>query len=452
MKKILTIAGSDTGGGAGIQADLKTVAMLGAHGMSVITALTAQNSLGVQSVYPVPLPFIEMQMDAVLSDMAVDGAKTGMLWNSEVVVLVIKKLAEYQVKNLVVDPIMIAKDGSALLNEDGREAIRKELIPRAVLVTPNLPEAEALTGLEVKTVKAMKEAARQIHSFGAEAVLVKGGHLQGDPVDVLFDGAVFTELSSERAAEEAHGTGCILSAAIATELAKGVSLEAAVQRARSLTILSIKAAIALGKGKKCANPSAYLANERGKYEVIRSLRVAINRLKGEEDIGELIPEVSSNLGYALPFAQNKWDVAAVPGRIIRLGKTVATVDAPEFGASQHIASIILTVMRYDPSFRSAINVRFSPHILQACREGGLHLLGFDRREEPQEVKEREGSSLAWGIEKVLSEAGEVPDVVYDGGGWGKEPMLRILGKDPGDVAQKVIVINTVLKEKRSTKT
>jgi hydroxymethylpyrimidine kinase/phosphomethylpyrimidine kinase len=453
MKRILTIAGSDTGGGAGIQADLKTIAMLEAHGMSVITALTAQNSLGVQSVYPVPLPFIETQMDAVLSDMVVDGAKTGMLWNSEVVMLVTKKLVEYRVKKLVVDPIMIAKDGSALLDEDGREALKKELIPRAVLVTPNLPEAAALTGLEVRTVKAMKEAARRIHSFGAEAVLVKGGHLRGDPVDVLFDGSVFTEFSSERAAtEEAHGTGCILSAAIATELAKGVSLGEAVQRGRSLTILSIKAAIALGKGKKCANPSAYFAYERGKYEVIRSLRVAIDRLKGEEDIGELIPEVSSNLGYALPFAQNKWDVAAVPGRIIRLGKTVATVDAPEFGASQHIASIILTVMRYDPSFRSAINVRFSPTILQACREGGLHLLGFDRRQEPQEVKEREGSSLVWGIEKVLTEAGEVPDVVYDEGGWGKEPMLRILGKDPGEVAQKVIVINTVLKGRRSSKT
>jgi hydroxymethylpyrimidine kinase/phosphomethylpyrimidine kinase len=406
MKRILTIAGSDTGGGAGIQADLKTIAMLGAHGMSVITALTAQNSLGVQSIYPVPLPFIEAQMDAILSDMAIDGVKTGMLWNSDVVMLVIKKLAEYQVKNLVVDPIMVAKDGTALLNEEGGEAIKKELIPRAILVTPNLPEAEALTGLEVKTVKAMKEAARQIHSFGAEAVLVKGGHLRGDPVDVLFDGAVFREFSSERAAEEeAHGTGCILSAAIATELAKGVSLEEAVKRGRSLTILSIKAAIALGEGKRCANPSAYFAYERGRYEVIRSLRVAIDRLKREEDIGELIPEVSSNFGYALLFAQNKWDVAAVPGRIIRLGKTVVTVDAPEFGASQHIASIILTVMRHDPFFRSAINIRFSPNILQACREGGLHVLGFDRRQEPQEVKEREGSSLVWGIEKASCSLG-----------------------------------------------
>lgn len=445
MKRILTIAGSDTGGGAGVQADLKTIAVLGEHGMSVITALTAQNSLGVQSVYPVPLPSIEAQIDAVLSDMGADGAKTGMLWDGEAVRLVSTKLAQYRVEKLVVDPVMVAKDGSLLLNEDGQEALKKELLPRALLVTPNIPEAAALTGLEVKTVEGMKEAARSIRRLGAEAVLVKGGHLEGDPVDVLFDGSGFTEYSSERAGVEAHGTGCVLSAAIATELAKGASLQEAVRRGRWLTLLSIKAASAVGKGRKFSNPQVYLAREGERYEVIRALREAFATLKGEEGIGGLIPEVSSNLGYALPLAHDKGDVAAFPGRIIRLRDTIAAAEAPEFGISQHIASIVLTVMRHDSSFRSAMNIRLSPPILQACRERGMRILGFDRGEEPQEVGEEEGRSLAWGVQKVLTGAGEVPDGIYDEGGWGKEPMIRILGRDPGEVARKVIEINRSLK-------
>ena len=442
MKRVLTIAGSDTGGGAGIQADLKTITILGGYGMSVITALTAQNSLGVQSIYPVPLTFIEAQMDAIFSDMRVDGAKTGMLWDGEVVRTVAKKLAQYRVERLVVDPVIVAKDGSPLLKEDGKEALMKELLPRALLVTPNLPEAAALTGMDVNTVERMKEAARRIRGLGAEAVLVKGGHLEADPVDILLDGSGFTEFSSERVGVvEAHGTGCVLSAAITTELAKGASVKEAVQRGRSFTLLSIRAAFAAGEGRKFANPHAYLAKEGERYGVIGALREAFLRLKEEEGIGELVPEVSSNLGYALPFAQDKGEVAAFPGRIVRLRDTVVVADAPQFGASQHVASIILTVMRYDPSYRSAMNIRFSPDILQACRRGGLRTHCFDRKEEPQEIKEEEGRSLAWAVDKVLAEAEEVPDVIYDEGGWGKEPMVRVLGRDPEEVVKKVIDIN-----------
>jgi len=441
MKRVVTIAGSDPGGGAGIQADLKTIAVLGGHGMSVITALTAQNSLGVQSVYPIPLPFIEAQMDAVLSDMGADAAKTGMLRDGAVARLVAKKMKHYGVNKLVVDPLIAATDGTPLLDEEGQTALRQELLPLASLVTPNLPEATVLAGMEIGSVEEMKEAAKMIHEYGAEAVLITGGHLAGDPVDILFDGSEFTEFRSERmAVSDVHGTGCVLSAAIATELAKGASLQEAVQRGREVTIMSIKGALAIGKGRRFAHPPAYGALEGERYRVIEALSKALARLQREEGLGGLIPEISSNLGYALPFAQAKGDVAAFPGRIIRARDTIATIDAPAFGVSQHIASIILTVMHHDPSCRSAMNIRYSPGILQACTEGGLRTYGFDRREEPQEVTEEEGRSLAWGVEKVLAGAGEVPDVIYDEGGWGKEAMIRVLGGDPGEVVKKVIEI------------
>jgi hydroxymethylpyrimidine/phosphomethylpyrimidine kinase len=257
MKRVVTIAGSDTGGGAGIQADLKTITSLGGHGMTIITALTAQNSLGVQAVYPIPLPFIEAQMDAVFSDMGADAAKTGMLWDASVVRLIAKKLASYRIHRLVVDPVMIATDGTTLLDGEGRAALRRELLPLASLVTPNLPEAAALAGMEVRTVEEMREAAKRIRGYGVEAVLVKGGHLGGDPVDILLDEEGFMEFRSERMAVlDVHGTGCVLSAAIATELAMGASLKEAVRRGREVTIASIRAAVTIGEGRRFANPHA----------------------------------------------------------------------------------------------------------------------------------------------------------------------------------------------------
>jgi hydroxymethylpyrimidine/phosphomethylpyrimidine kinase len=341
----------------------------------------------------------------------------------------------------VVDPLIAATDNTPLLDKDGLDAVRRELLPLASLVTPNIPEATALAGIEVRTPKEMKEAAKRIRGYGAEAVLVKGGHLEGNPVDILLDEEGYTKFRSERmAVSDVHGTGCVLSAAIATELAKGASLQEAVQQGRTVTIASIQAALTIGKGRRFAHPHAYAAAEGERYQVIEALGQAIAALQGERNIGGLIPEVSSNLGYALPFAQAKGDVAAFPGRIIRVRDTIATINAPAFGASQHIASIILTVMGYNPSYRSAMNIKYSPAILQACKKGGLRVLGFDRREEPQEVTEEEGRSLAWGVEKVLAGAGEVPDVIYDEGGWEKEPMIRVLGGDPGEVVQKVIEI------------
>jgi hydroxymethylpyrimidine/phosphomethylpyrimidine kinase len=441
MKRVVTIAGSDTGGGAGIQADLKTIASLGGYGMTIITALTAQNSLGVQSVYPIPLPFIEAQMDAVFTDMGADCVKTGMLWEAAVVKLVAKKLASFRINRLVVDPVIAATDGTRLLDAEGQVALQRELLPLATLVTPNLPEAAALAGMGVGSVREMQAAAKRIREYGVEAVLIKGGHLDGDPVDLLLDASGFTEFPAKRiSTTDVHGTGCVLSAAIATELAKGASLKEAVQRGREVTIAGIKAAVTIGKGKKLVDPHAYLATEGEREAVIMALQQAIAALKSEPRIGAIIPEVSSNLGYAIPFAHAKGDIAAFPGRIVRVRDTIATIDVPAFGASQHIASIILTVMRHNPSIRSAMNIRYSPAIIQACKEQRLSILGFDRVKEPQEVKAEEGHSLAWGVEDALHRAEEVPDVIYDEGGWGKEPMIRILGRDPGEVVRKVIDI------------
>ncbi|MBU4184812.1 MAG: bifunctional hydroxymethylpyrimidine kinase/phosphomethylpyrimidine kinase, partial [Proteobacteria bacterium] len=198
VTRVLTIAGSDSGGGAGIQADLKTITVLGGFGMSVITALTAQNTLGVQGVYEVPEDFVEKQFDSVATDIGIDAAKTGMLSNSKIIRTVAKKLRQYGINKLVVDPVMVAKGGAPLIVNEAKKSLIEELLPLALIITPNIPEAVELAKIKISSVNDMKKAAEIIYGLGAKNVVIKGGHLAGDPVDILYDGKNFHEFTSER--------------------------------------------------------------------------------------------------------------------------------------------------------------------------------------------------------------------------------------------------------------
>jgi len=438
MKRILTIAGSDSGGGAGIQADLKAITLLGGYGMSVITALTAQNTVGVQGIHEIPVRFVGRQIDSVLSDIGADAIKTGMLANKEIIEIVSKKIRQYRTKIVVVDPVMVSKRGTFLLQRDARNALIKELIPLAWVVTPNLMEASVLTGLKVNSLEGMKKAARVIYKLGANHVVVKGGHLKGMPVDVLYDGKIFNKIEGPRVeSKNTHGTGCTFASAIATLLAKGDNVPEAVRKAKTFITIAIQSGIDLGRGTGPTNPSAFVLREMERYRVIQELKRAFEVLR-EEKVGHLIPEVCSNLGYALPQAQSIKDVAAFPGRIVRFKDSVATHSDAEFGASQHIANIILTVMKYDPEYCSAMNIRYSKENVAQLRRKGFLVGHFDRQLEPRKVKEKEGSSLEWGVGEVLRKMKQAPDFIYDEGGMGKEPMIRVLGRNPMEVVNKIV--------------
>jgi hydroxymethylpyrimidine/phosphomethylpyrimidine kinase len=260
--RVLTIAGSDSSGGAGIQADLKTITALGGFGMSVITALTAQNTLGVQGVYEIPVEFIEKQFDSVATDIGVDAAKTGMLSSSEIIRSVAAKIRQYKIRKLVVDPVMVAKGGSPLLREEARGALVREMIPLATVVTPNIPEAEILAGMRIATGDDMKIAAVRIYKLGAKNVVVKGGHLEGDAVDLLFDGKTFHEITAKRIdTRHTHGTGCTFASAIATGLARGDGVLAAVKRAKDYVTEAIRFGLAIGGGQGPVNHIAPLLHQ-----------------------------------------------------------------------------------------------------------------------------------------------------------------------------------------------
>ena len=262
IKRVLTIAGSDSGGGAGIQADLKAITLLGGFGMSVLTALTAQNTVAVTSIHDVPLEFIAAQIEAVFSDIGVDAVKTGMLSNAEVVKLVASKMSEYKPPIVVVDPVMVAKSGDPLLTADARQTLADFLLPEATLVTPNLPEASALVGWQVAKEKEMRRAAEEIHALGPKYVLVKGGHLQGEAVDLLFDGQAFHEFRSPRVeTRNVHGTGCTYASAIATYLAQELDVVEAVKAAKRFITAAIYHGLSLGQGHGPTNPYAAVRQE-----------------------------------------------------------------------------------------------------------------------------------------------------------------------------------------------
>ena len=445
MKRILTIAGSDSGGGAGIQTDLKTITVLGGYGMSAITALTAQNTVGVQAILELPLEFIEKQIDSVIEDIGVDAVKTGMLSSLDIVSLVASKIKQYNIRRVIVDPVMVAKSGDSLLKEEAQKGLIELLIPHAFVVTPNLPEASVLAGIEVNDLKTMKEAARRIYQLGASNVLIKGGHMKGDILDLLFDGKTFYEYPTPRIpTKNTHGTGCTFASAIATEIAKGASVQTAVKKAKSFMTNAIRFSLALGEGHGPTNPYAIITMEKERLQIVADLKSAFKKLQ-KNKIADLIPEVHSNFGYALPFAENFEDVAAFPGRISKLHAAIATLSGPEFGSSRHIASIILTVMKHDPNFRSAMNIRFSEKIIEKCKEIGLQVRSFDREDEPLQIKIQEGSTLEWGTQEVLKQ-GEIPDIIFDRGDVGKEPMVRVIGKNPDEVIGKVLKVAQKMKD------
>lgn len=439
--KVLCIGGSDTSGGAGIQADLKAVGACGCYGLSVITAVTAQNTFGVQGIWKVPPEFVKKQMAVVLEDIGADAVKTGMLISADIVNAVAGEIKKYSVERLVVDPVMLAKGGKNLMLKKARRYLVEKLFPLVFAATPNIPEAEELTGMRIKSVAGMKKAALAIYKLGVRNVIVKGGHLPGcqkvGVVDILYDGKRYYDYPGcWRETKNTHGTGCTYASALASGLALGESVIDAAGRAKIIVTKAIENSLSVGMGHGPVDVCAY-ANRQN--ECLVDLQAAVNVLSAAR-CAQLIPEVQSNLVYAMAGAESELQVAGIPGRIIRFRDSVLIPSNPEFGVSRHIAHIVLTVMQYDPSYRSAMNIKYSEKIIKICRKVGLTVECFDRADEPAEKRKKEGLSLEWGVNEVLRRCKTVPDIVYDRGAWGKEPMVRVLGKNPVEVVNKVLTV------------
>ncbi|MEP0825011.1 MAG: bifunctional hydroxymethylpyrimidine kinase/phosphomethylpyrimidine kinase, partial [Nitrososphaera sp.] len=393
-KIALSIAGSDSGAGAGIQADLKTFSALGVYGCTAITAVTAQNTKQVTQIFELSSRIIEEQISSVLTDTPPNAIKIGMVYSKSVIETLCKTLRKTDVP-IVLDPIFAAGTGAKLLRDDAFDAFMSKLIPLSALITPNRREAERLAGIKITTENEGLAAARKIKKLGAKSVIVKGGHFGSSSVtDLLLDGnGRLTRITNPRIKiEESHGSGCNFSSAVTAYLAKGIALHDACILANQYVHIAIKNAVKVGKGLLVTNPLSAIYRDANRYRVIEELQAAVEQVGSLDGFYRLIPETQTNFVYAMPHATDISEVAGVRGRIVRIGNMAVPASYIEFGASKHMASAIIGYMGVNPAFRSVINIRFSDELLAICKTL-FSVSSYDRSREPKGIKKREGSSV-----------------------------------------------------------
>jgi hydroxymethylpyrimidine kinase/phosphomethylpyrimidine kinase len=361
-----------------------------------------------------------------------------MLYDETIVGVVAKKLKEYHVKP-VVDPVMVATSNDTLAHHTIVSSMKQKLLPQALMVTANIPEACALTNMEIIKQKDVENVCKKIYNIGPKYVLLKGGHSLDDMVtDLLYNGKQFYPFTLPRIPlKKAHGSGCTLSALITGLLALGEPPIAAVRKAKHIVWGMIQEGRFPGKGSDVLNHSSTiqippLVQSNEQFLVWFQLKTAIDTIISFLPAG-YIPEVGMNFAYALPNAKTRNDICAVDGRITKHKGRPSLCKTIDFGVSKHVASIILAAMSYDATIRSAMNIRYSQKTVNLCKQIGLTLGSFDRKKEPSDTS----STMEWGTKYAITLLGRLPDIIYDTGSVGKEPMIRILGKNPEEVILKI---------------
>lgn len=441
MKIALSIAGSDSGAGAGIQADLKMFSALGVYGCTAITAITAQNTKRVAEIFEISPLMVEQQIRSIMTDMRPNAIKIGMVYSSPIIDAIYRSVKKTSKIPIVLDPILTAGTGAKLLRTEAYKSFVSKLIPLSTLITPNRMEAEKLADIVIKTENDAIEAARKINKLGAENVIVKGGRFGSAHVtDLLLDskGNIMKFTNPVLKIKEIHGSGCNFSSAITAYLAKGVALAEACKMANEYVHTAVRNAMKIGSGLPIANPLSVIYRDANRYHTMAELQQAAEQVSMLDGFYKLIPETQTNFVYALLNAVDVSDVAAVRGRIIKIENTAVPASYIKFGASSHVASAVIAYMSVNPDFRSAINIRFDKMIVDVCKSL-FSVASYDRTKEPKKIKRKEGSTMAWGILAALSKNPRA-DVIYHTGDIGKEPMISLFGRNPTEVVNKIKAI------------
>lgn len=432
------MAGSDSGGGAGIEADLKTFAALEVFGTCAITAVTAQNTKAVHEIFPLPPHMVQKQIEAVLEDIAVKSAKTGMLYSKSIMEVVAEAIDQHKLR-VVVDPVFRAGTGNLLIHERDEQALIDKIVPQALVVTPNVPEAERIAQMKIQNVSDARIAAEHIAKVGVETVIVKGGHIEGAQItDVLYHKGKFKMFTKPRVDVEPHGGGCTLSAAIAAYVALDYGTVEAVTRAEQFIQDAISFGLKVGGGRVPVNPLAHLYNEAEKFRVLENVSTAARMIEEHPEVLPYIAEIGTQVVMALPHPTTPQHVASVEGRIRRLRERAEAAGPVKFAASHHVARIVLTALKHNPTSRAALNLRYDPELVRAFENSDCLVSSFDRKFEPPHLKAAEGETLVWGVQEAIKAVGKVPDVIYDLGEVGKEPMIRVLGPSATRVVEKAL--------------
>ncbi|NEU58906.1 bifunctional hydroxymethylpyrimidine kinase/phosphomethylpyrimidine kinase [Halorussus sp. MSC15.2] len=439
----LTVAGSDSGGGAGVQADLKTIEAHDAFGTSAVTAVTAQHTRGVESTHVLPAGEVAAQIDAVTDDFGVRAAKTGMLATAEIVGVVADRVASAAFP-VVVDPVMVATSGDRLLDREA-EAAYEGLISEAALVTPNADEAAVLTDVTVEDRESAVAAGEELVAMGADAALVKGGHVGGTTLrDVLVTPDETRIFEHPRVETDAtHGSGCALSAAVAARLARGDDLADAVEAGVDFVTRAVRYHLDVGEGPGAVHHGVEVRNRAAREPTAEEVREVVQTFV-ETDVSALVPEVGMNVVGATPYAESIGETAAVEGRITRTFSGVKPNRGVRFGASSHVARFLLACREFDPDLRFAANCRFDSDVEAALERLDWAVDEYDRGAEPDEVKEHEGSTMQWGARRAFESVEGTPVAVVDRGEVGKEAIVKVVAEDGEELAERVLALRDAL--------
>lgn len=425
---ILSIGGSDPSSGAGIQSDIRVFSSLDIYCFTVITGLTSQNTRKFGSVEAASVNAVKNQLSSILSDFTINAIKIGMVYNSEIIKVVYDSLKSKKMP-IIVDPVIRSTTGGVLLESGAIKNYKNFIIPLCHTITPNVYEAEVISGIKLKSKNDLIKIAKKIVELGARNVIITGYKTKNTISDFIFDGKKGLMISGKKINKENHGSGCNYSAALCYAIAKKRSIFDAGKFAKEFTTNSIKNSKKIGRGISITN------HQKDVQE--RELSSAIDQFVKLRDIYTQIPECQTNFVFAKTKPRSIKDILGVAGRIVKVENSVMVAGELKYGSSRHVATAVLQVAKKFPEIRSGLNLRYSEKTLKLLKKKGFHILSYDRNEEPAKIKKKENSSISWGINDVLKRSNTVPDVIFHKGDYGKEPMIIIFGRNPSDIIDKL---------------
>ena len=426
---LLSIGGSDPSSGAGIQSDLRTFSTDNVHWLTVITAITGQNTLKFGKVEPVSEDILKNQLQLVFSDFKIDGIKIGMVYDSQIIKIVYQQLKKLKTP-IVVDPVIKSTTGGELLKKTAIKDYKKYIIPLATVITPNKYEAEILSKTKINSKIMPEKTAKIIQKMGAENVSITGIQTKGNKIsDFILEKNKKYVISGDKIAKINHGSGGNYTSAVLFSLAKNKSIKESLKFAKQYTYDSIKNAKKIGKG-------IVITDINKKEGIETELSESIQKFTEIKNIYKNIPECQTNFVYSKEKPKSTKEILGISGRIVKAGKKVIVAGELEYGGSKHVATAMLTVNKKFPQIQSAINIKYQNTTISKIKKLKLIVSRYDRNQEPNNVKNK-GSTIEWGIKSAIKKLKEAPDVIFHNGGFGKEPMIIIFGDTPKNILKKI---------------
>ena len=429
---LLSIGGSDPSSGAGIQSDIKTFSSFNVHGLTVITAITAQNTSSFGMIEPISQKILKNQLELVMSDFKIDGIKIGMVYNSKIIKVLYHQLKKSMVP-IVIDPVFKSTTGGILIESSAIKDFKKFIIPLATVITPNKFEAEIISKTKINAKNTPEKVAKIIQKMGSKNVVITGIEQKNNQIsDFVLEKNNQYFISGSKIPKINHGSGCNYSAAIIFALAKNKSIKESVRFAKQFTYNSIKNAKNLGMGIAITDIQEY-------DKINSALSDAINKFVEIKNIYKNIPECQTNFVYSKQKPKSTKDVLGISGRIVKAGKHVVVAGNLTYGGSKHVATALLIMNKKFPQICSAINLKYENLIISKIKKSKLIVSSYDRNQEPKNVKFK-GSTIEWGIKNAIKNTKNVSDVIYHKGSFGKEPMIIVFGENPSNVLKKILKI------------